>query len=126
MEKESIKSHKGLEVYKMADKIRRSDAFNVANASLSRSVCANLAEAWIKRRYQTAFVAKLNDSDSVAAETQTWLKFAVKCDYLNFETSRELYALWNSQPSSRHSSNHNQKSISLPPAPCPLTPEITP
>ncbi|MCG6134355.1 MAG: four helix bundle protein [Nostoc sp. LLA-1] len=90
MEKEPIKSHEDLEVYKMAfdvamkifelskkfpveekysliDQIRRS----------SRSVCANLAEAWRKCRYEAAFVAKLSDSESEAAETQTWLKFAV-------------------------------------------------
>ncbi|QKQ75946.1 four helix bundle protein [Nostoc sp. TCL240-02] len=108
MEKEPIKSHEDLEVYKMAfdvamkifelskkflveekysltDQIRRS----------SRSVCANLAEAWRKRRYEAAFVAKLNDCESEAAETQTWLKFALQCNYLNVETGRELYETYN-------------------------------
>ena len=159
-----IKSHEELEAYKMAfdaamtiyelskkfpveerysltDQIRRS----------SRSVCANLAEAWRKRRYQkrqgsgeqgargkdslvpckeglkhhylflrrietfmygvlpsapcplplllfvdeAAFVAKLNDSEAEAAETQTWLKFAVKCNYLDIEAGRKLYATYN-------------------------------
>ncbi|WP_372478198.1 four helix bundle protein [Nostoc mirabile] len=73
------------ERYSLTDQIRRS----------SRSVCANLAEAWRKRRYEAAFVAKLNDSDSVAAETQTWLKFAVKCSYLDVDTGRELYGNYN-------------------------------
>ena len=45
----------------------------------SRSVCANLAEAWRKRRYEAAFIAKLSDCEAEAAETQVWLKFAVKC-----------------------------------------------
>ncbi|BCL39781.1 four helix bundle protein [Nostoc sp. MS1] len=108
MEKQPIKSHEDLEVYKMAfdaamqifelsktfpveerysltDQIRRS----------SRSVCANLAEAWRKRRYEAAFIAKLSDSEAEAAETQTWLKFAVKCNYLNAETARELYSTYN-------------------------------
>lgn len=67
------------------DQIRRS----------SRSVCANLAEAWRKRRYEAAFLAKLNDSEAEAAETQTWLKFAVKCNYLDVETARELYGTYN-------------------------------
>ncbi|XGV94533.1 MAG: four helix bundle protein [Leptolyngbya sp. BL-A-14] len=73
------------ERYSLTDQIRRS----------SRSVCANLAEAWRKRRYEAAFVAKLNDCESEAAETQTWLEFAEKCNYLNAETSQELNAVYN-------------------------------
>jgi len=100
MSREAIKSHKDLGIYKISfsaamlifelskkfpteekysltDQIRRSDARRLANASLSRSVCANLAEAWRKRRYEAAFIAKLNDCE--AAETQTWVDFAVEC-----------------------------------------------
>lgn len=69
------------EMYSHTDPIRRS----------SRSVCANLAEAWRKRRYQAAFVAKLCDCEGEAAETQTWLEFAVKCEYLPRETAAELF-----------------------------------
>lgn len=69
------------ERYSLTDQIRRS----------SRSVCANLAEAWRKRRYEGAFVHKLSDSEAEAAETQTWLEFAVKCGYMTTDTSRELY-----------------------------------
>lgn len=69
------------ERYSLTDQIRRS----------SRSVCANLAEAWRKRRYQAAFVAKLSDCEAEAAETQTWIEFAVKCNYLEAETGRVLY-----------------------------------
>lgn len=58
------------ETYSLTDQIRRS----------SRSVCANLAEAWRKRRYKAAFVSKLNDSEGESAETQTWIEFAVSCD----------------------------------------------
>ncbi|RUR83776.1 hypothetical protein PCC6912_20190 [Chlorogloeopsis fritschii PCC 6912] len=61
----------------------------------SRSVCANLAEAWRKRRYEAAFVAKLNDCEAEAAETQTWIEFSVKCGYLNVEIGRELYGTYN-------------------------------
>ena len=68
------------EKYSMTDQIRRS----------SRSVCANLAEAWRKRRYKNAFVAKLSDSESEACETQVWLEFAHKCGYLKIETMKEL------------------------------------
>ena len=49
----------------------------------SRSVCANLAEGWRKRRYQAAFISKLCDSESEAAETQVWIDFGVRCGYLN-------------------------------------------
>ncbi|BAY42165.1 S23 ribosomal protein (plasmid) [Nostoc sp. NIES-2111] len=108
MTREYIKNHKELEIYQMAfdaamkifevskkfpveerysltDQIRRS----------SRSVCANLAEAWRKRRYEAAFVAKLNDCEAEAAETQTWIEFAVKCSYLDVEVGRELYGTYN-------------------------------
>ena len=55
----------------------------------------HLAEAWRKRRYEAAFVAKLNDCESEAAETQTWIEFSVKCGYLNVEIGRELYGTYN-------------------------------
>ena len=69
---ELTKSFPPEERYSMTDQMRRS----------SRSVCANLAEAWRKRRYEAAFVAKLSDCESEACETQVWLEFAVRCKYL--------------------------------------------
>ncbi|MEO0843940.1 MAG: four helix bundle protein [Cyanobacteria bacterium J06643_5] len=62
----------------------------------SRSVCANLAEAWRKRRYEGAFIAKLSDSEAEAAETQTWIEFAVQCKYLDVEVGRDIYRKYNS------------------------------
>ena len=73
------------ERYSLTDQIRRS----------SRSVCANLAEAWRKRRYQAAFVAKLSDCEAESAETQTWIEFAVKCNYMEPEVGRRLYGKYN-------------------------------
>jgi len=61
------------EKYSMVDQIRRS----------SRSVCANIAEAWRKRRYEAAFIAKLSDAESEACETQVWIDFADKCNYID-------------------------------------------
>ena len=61
------------ERYSLTDQVRRS----------SRSVCANIAEAWRKRRYPKAFVSKLSDAEAEAAETQVWIEFAVKCGYLS-------------------------------------------
>ena len=46
---------------------------------------------WRKRRYEAAFVSKLNDAASKAAETQTWIRFAVECGYLSRELEQELY-----------------------------------
>jgi four helix bundle protein len=69
------------EVYSLTDQIRRS----------SRSVCANIAEAWRRRRYEGSFVSKLNDAEAEAAETQVWLRFAVECGYLESELGRELH-----------------------------------
>lgn len=60
------------ERYSLTDQVRRS----------SRSVCANIAEAWRKRRYEAAFVSKLSDSDAEAAETEVHLNFALRCGYL--------------------------------------------
>jgi len=69
------------EMYSLTDQIRRS----------SRSVCANLAEAWRKRRYEAAFIAKLSDCEGEAAETQVWLEYAVKCGYFQRDKAAELY-----------------------------------
>lgn len=74
------KSFPGEERYSLTDQIRRS----------SRSVAANLAEAFRKRRYEKAFVAKLSDSEGEAAETQTWLDFSRDCGYINSELSDRL------------------------------------
>ncbi len=69
------------EKYSLTDQIRRS----------SRSVCANIAEAWRKRRYDGSFMLKLNDSEAEAAETQTWLDFAVASGYLSTDKAQPLY-----------------------------------
>jgi len=101
--KATIRSYRELDVYQMAmsgamrifeltkrfpveerfslvDQIRRS----------SRSVCANIAEAWRKRRYKAAFVSKLSDAETEVAETQVWLEFAFRCGYLDEQTFSEI------------------------------------
>jgi four helix bundle protein len=69
------------EKYSLTDQIRRS----------SRSVCANLAEAWRKRRYEAAFISKLSDSKGETAETQVWIEFAVHCGYMTRDDGNALY-----------------------------------
>jgi len=63
------------ETYSLTDQIRRS----------SRSVCANLAEAFRKRKYPKYFVSKLSDSEGEAAESQVWLDFALEFGYITKE-----------------------------------------
>jgi len=60
-------------MYSMTDQIKRS----------SRSVCANIAEAFRKRKYTKHFISKLSDSEAEAAETQTWLEFALAHKYIS-------------------------------------------
>lgn len=72
-------------MYSLTDQIRRS----------SRSVCANLAEAWRKRRYEAAFISKLSDAEAESAETQVWIQFSVECEYLPKEKGVEMYGAYN-------------------------------
>lgn len=78
------------ERHALTDQVRRS----------SRSVCANIAEAWRKRRYEAAFVAKLSDAESEAAETQVHLEFAFRHRYManaEFESHHDAYEKINGQ-----------------------------
>jgi len=68
------------ERYSLVDQVRRS----------SRSVGANIAEAWQKRAYSAHFVSKLTDADAEQAETQHWLDTALACDYLKRQVHEEL------------------------------------
>lgn len=73
------------ELYSLSVQIRRS----------SRSVCANLAEAFRKREHPKAFVSKFSDAEAEAAETQVWIQFAVECGSLNKENAEILYKKYN-------------------------------
>lgn len=73
------------EKYSLIDQIRRS----------SRSVSANISEAFSKRRYPKAFISKLSDSEAEAAETQTWLDFALECNYLSIENYERINQKYN-------------------------------
>jgi four helix bundle protein len=92
------------EIYSLTDQIRRS----------SRSVPSNIAEGWRKRRYEAAFVSKLNDAEGEAAETQTWLEFSVRCGYLERETGKRLFGEYDEIISMVVSIGNNPKSWVLP------------
>ena len=78
---ELSKSFPKEERYSLTDQIRRS----------SRSVAANIAEAFRKRRYPKAFISKLSDSEGEAAETQVWIDFALKCKYIDNKMYEKLF-----------------------------------
>lgn len=82
---EISKSFPKEEKYSMTDQIRRS----------SRSVCANISEAYRRRIYPKSFVAKLIDCISESSETQTWLDFAHAYGYIQFEKHKELIESYN-------------------------------
>src|SRR6185295_1396969 len=73
------------EMYSLTDQIRRS----------SRSVSAEIAEAWRRRKYENVFVNKLNEAEGEAAETQTWLEHSVQCGYAPVSTARPIHRLCN-------------------------------
>ena len=66
--------------YSLTDQIRKA----------SRSVCANIGEAWRKRRYRAHFISKLSDSEGEAEETRVWLEFSWRCGYLSRTEATEL------------------------------------
>jgi four helix bundle protein len=77
---EISKSFPQEEKYALVDQVRRS----------SRSICANLAEAWRKRRYEAHFVSKMSDAENEAEETRVWLEFARNCGYISQKHFEEL------------------------------------
>ena len=70
------------ELYSLTDQIRRS----------SRSVAANIAEGFRKRRYPNMLINKLTDCDAEATETQVWVDFALDCGYISQENYKHLTA----------------------------------
>ena len=80
---EVSKSFPKEETYSLTDQIRRS----------SRSVSANIAEAYRKRRYPKHFISKLTDADGENSETSAWLDFALTCNYIN----KDDYAKFSNQ-----------------------------
>jgi len=68
------------ETYSLTDQIRRS----------SRSVGAQIAEAWAKRKYEKHFISKLTDADGEQLETQHWIETALDCSYISLGLSETL------------------------------------
>jgi len=98
-----VKSFRDLEVYKIAREVSKEIFFLSKNFTAeerysltdqirrsSRSVGAQIAEAWGKRRYESHFISKLTDADSEQLETQHWLEVAEECSYLTSSNTKEL------------------------------------
>jgi len=97
---EESKSFPKEEKYSLTDQMRRS----------SRAVCANLAEAYRKRRYPSHFISKLTDADMENTETQVWLRFSLSSQYISNELFNEF--LKSSEEIGRlidHMINHPEK-----------------
>ena len=98
-----VKSFRDLEVYKLAREVSREifilskefpkeEKYSLTDQMRrsSRSVGAQIAEAWGKRKYEHHFISKLTDADSEQLETQHWLEVSEECCYINSETSYSL------------------------------------
>lgn len=85
-----------MEIYEMTLTLPKDEKFSLGDQirRSSRSVAANIAEAWRKRRYPAHWMSKLSDSESEAAETQTHLEFALRCRYIDQSTAHRLNALY--------------------------------
>ena len=98
------KTHRDLEVYQMAfqvamdiyelsKKFPKEERYSLTGQirRSSRSVCANLAEGWRKRKYPLVLRNKLSDAEAEAGETQSWLEFAHACEYLTTDEVTPIY-----------------------------------
>jgi four helix bundle protein len=99
-----LRSHKELEVYQLAytssmkifnltKSFPKDEIFSMTSQirNSSRSVSANIAEAFRKRRYEKAFISKLSDSEAEAAETQVWLDCSFDCGYISEAEHLKLF-----------------------------------
>lgn len=82
-----------MDIYALSKKFPKEETYSLTDqiSRSSRSVCANLYEAYRKRRYPKHFISKLTDCDAENGETQTWLEFAVACEYISDEQFHILY-----------------------------------
>lgn len=81
-----------MEIFQITKNFPLEEKYSLVSQILksSRSVCANFAEAWRKRRHKAAFIAKLSDAETEACETQVWLEFSYRCEYIDQTTFNRL------------------------------------
>ena len=80
------------EIFQLTRRFPKDEAFSLTDQILrsSRSIGANIAEAWAKRRYEKHFVNKLTDADGENYETQHWIETSVDCKYLDPQTANKF------------------------------------
>ena len=80
------------EIFKLTRKFPKDENFSLTDQirRSSRSIGANLAESWAKRRYEKHFISKLTDADGEQMETQHWIETALDCEYIDQKTSVQL------------------------------------
>jgi four helix bundle protein len=83
-----------MQVFDMATKFPEQERFMLTSQIVrsSRSVCANLVEAYRKRQYKPHFISKISDADAENSETLVWLEFALACGYINESKQKEMTA----------------------------------
>ena len=89
--------HTAMDIFQLTAKFppEEQDALTDQLRQAARSVCTQISRAWRKRRFKTPFIAKLNDSEGHACETQVWIEFARQCKYLDDEVCADLDAVYN-------------------------------
>lgn len=82
-----------MEVFNITKSFPKEELFSLTNQirRSSRSVSANIAEAYRKRNYKKNYFCKLTDCDAENSETQVWLEFALECGYIEKEQFNNLY-----------------------------------
>jgi four helix bundle protein len=85
-----------MEIFELTQKFPKEEKYSLTDqiCRSSRSVSANLAEAFRKRKYPKYFISKLSDCEGEAAETQVWLDFALECKYIDEKNHLELMKIY--------------------------------
>ena len=76
-----------MEIYELSKAFPTTDQIRRA----SRAISGQIAEGWKRRKYEAAFVNKMNEAEGEAAETQVWLEYAVKCGYISRDNGTRLH-----------------------------------
>lgn len=105
--KETIRHHWQLDIFKLAregaqrffrasQKFPKEETYSLTDQGrrASRSVSAQIAEAWRRRKYEAVFINKLNEAEGEAAETQVWIMYAVDCECLKAAEAKDLHRLY--------------------------------
>ena len=81
-----------MRIYQISKSFPQEEKFGLISQirNSSRSECANIVEAYKRRRYKDYYISKLNDSETENAETQVWLDFSLACNYFTEQEHQEL------------------------------------